>query len=208
MLFRSLTGNLLAALSAHPAKLVHLSTLDVYAPPAGDAVLSETSPLAPVSAYALSKQKAEQLCHDLTHRHAVPCITARLTQIFGPGDPSQKFIPNMIRKARAGLPIELFGDGSDLRDFLFVDDAATLLAALTENMGASGIFNVASGTSRSLNDVLTIASGILRRELAVKLLPRKKALLNYRFDIAKLNGATSITSFNSFATSLERTFNP
>lgn len=203
-----LTGNLLTALTAPPAKLVHLSTLDVYALPAGDTVLTEASALAPVSAYALSKHQAEQLCHDWAQRHSVPCVTARLTQIFGPGDPSQKFIPNVIRKARAGLPIELFGDGSDLRDFLFVDDAAALLTALTENMGTNGVFNVASGTSRSLNDVLTTLSSTMNRELAVEHLPRKKTLVNYRFDVAKLKGATSIASLNSFVTSLERTLNP
>lgn len=203
-----LTGNLLAALSTPPAKLVHLSTLDVYAQPTGDTVLSEISALDPVSPYACSKLKAERLCDEWAQCHAVPCTTARLTQVFGPGDSSQKFIPSVIRKVRTGSPIELYGDGSDLRDFLFVDDAATLLASLTENKSASGVFNVASGASRSLNDVLSALAGITNHELVIEHLPRKKALVNYRFDVAKLNAATSNMPLSSFATALERTLAP
>lgn len=201
----TLTFNLLNALDALPGRIIHLSTLDVYAPPTGDAILSETSPIAPLSLYARSKLKTEELCREWAQSHAVPCITARLTQVFGPGDSSQKFIPNVLRSIGAGSRIELYGDGSDLRDFLFVEDAAALLAALIENGNACGVFNVASGTSRSLNDVIRTLSGITGREFVVEHRPRRKALVNYRFNIEKLNAATHDTPLSNFTTALERT---
>jgi UDP-glucose 4-epimerase len=201
----NLTSNLLHGFNYRPEHFVYLSTLDVYAPPTGDSVLDETAALGPVSRYAQSKLQAEQLCHEWGQRFGMRCTIARLTQVFGPGDPTQKFIPSVIRKLKAGLPVGLHGDGSDLRDFLFVDDAAALLTALIESTTARGVYNLSSGTSRSLNDVLEVLADITGEELVIQHRPREKALVNYRFNVAKLRAAASFDALTTFRAGLERT---
>lgn len=184
ILNQDMTRNLLAGLSIHPPQfLLSISTVDVYAPSAQP--INETSQLCPSSRYAQSKLATESMCVEWCGIQGVRSGIARLTQVFGPGDRTKKFIPMLLAAIRTGKPFKLAGDGSELRDFLFIDDVAELLAKWTEQPIA-GIVNFSSGISRPLHDVLIMAKQMFPDRFCVQRAARTKPLQNYIFDTHKL----------------------
>jgi UDP-glucose 4-epimerase len=130
-----------------------VSTVDVYGPPQF-LPLNEEHPTRPASFYGASKLAAEMLLRVFGERAAVPVTVLRLAQVYGPGDTSRKAIPNFIRSALRGDAIVIQGDGSDERDYVFVDDVVIAIElALTRH--ASGTFNIAGGHACSIRDVVT-----------------------------------------------------
>jgi len=137
--------------------IVYASTRQVYGRPQ-DAPVDETHPLDPVDVNGVSKLAADRL-HRLYHRvHAMPSSVLRLSNIYGPrqrldGD-HQGFLPAFVRRALGGETITVFGDGSQRRDCLYVDDAVTALLAAADNPTAYGkVFNIGHHEHESLLDI-------------------------------------------------------
>jgi UDP-glucose 4-epimerase len=139
------------------ASIVYASTRQVYGRPQ-TAPVDETHPLDPVDVNGVSKLAADRL-HRLYHRvHAMPASVLRLSNVYGPrqrldGD-HQGFLPAFVRRALEGEAITVFGDGSQQRDCLYVDDAVTALLAVADNPAAYGeIFNVGHHEHASLLEI-------------------------------------------------------
>jgi UDP-glucose 4-epimerase len=139
------------------ASVVYASTRQVYGRPQR-APVDETHPLDPVDVNGVSKLAADRL-HRLYHRvHALPSSVLRLSNVYGPrqrldGD-HQGFMPAFVRRALEGETITVFGDGSQRRDCLYVDDAVTALLAAADNPSAYGeIFNIGHHDHESLLDI-------------------------------------------------------
>jgi len=130
----------------------YVSTLDVYGSPAY-LPIDEKHPVQPLSPYAASKVAAEIVCRLMLAARKIPFSILRLSHVYGPGEAAyEKMIPISLRKALAGEPIEVFGNGQDERDFVYVGDVARgILAACSHN--AEGVFNVAGGTPTKIIDV-------------------------------------------------------
>jgi UDP-glucose 4-epimerase len=139
------------------ASIVYASTRQVYGRPQTKPV-DESHPLDPVDVNGVSKLAADRL-HRLYHRvHAMPASVLRLSNIYGPrqrldGD-HQGFLPAFVRRALEGETIKVFGDGSQRRDCLYVDDAVTALLAAASNPSAYGeVFNIGHDEHDSLLDI-------------------------------------------------------
>jgi len=134
------TSNLLEAL---PGKtyFVHISTIDVYGFPAL-LPIAERSSTEPVTPYAITKLAAEKLVQALCSPPRSCCIL-RLSHVYGPGDDVVKLIPKTVECVSRNQAPEIYGDGSDLRDFVHVRDVARAVARTVE-CRATGILNVAS----------------------------------------------------------------
>lgn len=198
-----MTHNLLAVLgNSPPNHLIKLSTVDVYkiVNP-----ITEQSEILPDNYYSLSKRVSEQYVELWGRERKISACIVRLSQVFGPGDRSSKFIPSILQRVKDGLPIELFGDGSDQRDYIYVDDAAALIASICEK-NITGILNIATGKSRSLNDVLVALETILDKKILIEYRPRKKPHIDYLFDIAKLNVSLKNHAFMDFTVALRATY--
>ena len=137
--------------------IVYASTRQVYGRPQTTPV-DESHPLDPVDVNGVSKLAADRL-HRLYHRvHAMPASVLRLSNVYGPrqrldGD-HQGFLPAFVRRALEGETITVFGDGSQRRDCLYVDDAMTALLAAASNPSAYGeVFNIGHDEHDSLLDV-------------------------------------------------------
>jgi UDP-glucose 4-epimerase len=147
------TTHLLRHLPSTLSCLCYTSTVDVYGPPAALPV-TEDHPTLPVSSYGRSKLATEHLLQDYRTHTGLPVAILRLSQVFGPGDTSAKAIPNFIRAALRGEPLPVQGDGSDVRDYVYVDDVvAAILQALEQR--ANGVFNIACGEGHSIREVVT-----------------------------------------------------
>jgi UDP-glucose 4-epimerase len=146
------TARLLAALPPSLGGFCFASTLDVYGPPR-DCPVREDHPLAPVTHYAASKVAAEALLDAWSGRHGVPLAVLRLAHVYGPGDPSAKAIPSFLGACLRGERPTVRGDGSDVRDYVYVEDAADAVVQALERR-AAGTFNVASGAGVSIRELL------------------------------------------------------
>lgn len=123
------TQRLLAGLPAPPGRVGCFSTVDVFGRPAGEEELDERSPVDPATHYALSKYAGEQAARIWCRHQGVPLLTLRLSQVYGPGDPTPKVIPSFCRQAAAGRAPTVRGTGEEVRQPLHVDDVVGAVRA-------------------------------------------------------------------------------
>jgi dTDP-glucose 4,6-dehydratase len=123
-------------------RFIHLSTDEVYGPVLEGAV-DERAPLSPRSPYAASKAGGDLLAQACAATHGVPVILVRPTNIFGPAQLPEKFIPLCITNTLGSRPVPIYGDGTQRRGWLFVDDLCRALQAIIEEGSVGEIYNVA-----------------------------------------------------------------
>jgi nucleoside-diphosphate-sugar epimerase len=156
------TQRLLEAVKGRPIrKLVYASSSSVY----GDARLPmrETARPQPISPYGVSKLAAEHLCQLYHVAYGVPTVSLRYFTVYGPRQRPDMGIHKFIRAIQAGETISVYGDGSQSRDFTYVDDivAANLLAAAQPVAGA--VINIGGGSRITLRDLLALLQEIVGR---------------------------------------------
>ena len=101
----------------------HISTDEVYgALGPNDPPFTEATPYAPNSPYSASKAAADHLVRAYQHTYHLPTTTTNCSNNYGPSQHQEKFIPTVIRACLQGKPIPVYGDGSNVRDWLYVDD--------------------------------------------------------------------------------------
>jgi|ERR1017187_3093011 nucleoside-diphosphate-sugar epimerase len=200
----NITQNLLSGVSKHPpCFFLCVSSIDVYASTGG--VIDETARIAPDNDYAISKFATEKLCQVWTDSRNVGLGIARLTQIFGPGDRTGKLIPMALSAIKTGRPVKLFGDGEDRRDYLFIRDAARMIADWTERRIVAKL-NLATGESRSVNEVLELLRTINPMGVRVEQHPRQKPRRDYLFNIAQLIRTLGPFRFTPFSKALRTAY--
>lgn len=104
-------------------RFLHVSTDEVYGSLGLDDVpFSETTPYAPNSPYAASKAASDHLVRSYFHTYGLPTLTTNCCNNYGPFQFPEKLIPLVILNATAGKPLPIYGDGSNIRDWLYVED--------------------------------------------------------------------------------------
>jgi dTDP-glucose 4,6-dehydratase len=104
-------------------RLLHVSTDEVYGSlNADDPAFTETTPYAPNSPYSASKAASDHLVRAYHHTYGLPVLTTNCSNNYGPYQFPEKLIPLIIHNALAGKPLPIYGDGSNVRDWLFVSD--------------------------------------------------------------------------------------
>lgn len=108
---------------AESFRFLHVSTDEVYGSlHETDPAFEETTPYAPNSPYAASKAASDHLVRSYHHTYGLPTLTTNCSNNYGPLQFPEKLIPLMIHNAVAGLPLPIYGDGKNVRDWLFVRD--------------------------------------------------------------------------------------
>jgi UDP-glucose 4-epimerase len=135
----------------------------------------ETAPTQPICAYGISKLAIEKYLALYHHLHSLDYRVLRITNAFGPFQTALKnqgVIAALIARALNGEPIEIWGDGTVVRDFVFVDDVADALgkAALGDH-GGERIFNIGSGRGHSLREAIAAIETLLGSELKIEWRP-------------------------------------
>jgi len=158
--------------SAHITKLVYSSSSSVY----GDAPLpmSEDSVPLPISPYGVTKLAAEHLCYLYCRNYSVPTISLRYFTVYGPRQRPDmaihKFTQSILKKER----ISIYGDGTQTRDFTFVDDVveANMLAA--ESDMTWGCFNIGGGSRISVEQLISLLENLLDQEANVQYVEKQR----------------------------------
>ena len=150
------TVALLEAVRRHPVRrLVAVSTDEVY----GDIPIGlfsvETDPLHPSSPYAASKAAADLLCLAYRRTYGVPVVITRGANTYGPHQYPEKLIPLMITRLLAGQPLPVYGDGTQVRDWLHVaDHCRAILGVLLAPGDIDDIYNIPGHTRLPNNDLI------------------------------------------------------
>jgi nucleoside-diphosphate-sugar epimerase len=119
------TERLIQALTGPPARLAYFSTVDVYGPRRGAAVLNEETAVAPLTPYAISKYAGERIALVAASRSSVPLTIFRLAQVYGPADPTAKAIPSFCAAVAAGRRPVVRGLGAEVRQPIHVSDVVS-----------------------------------------------------------------------------------
>lgn len=103
-------------------RFVHVSTDEVYGALGATGSFTESSPYAPNSPYAASKAGSDHLARAWQKTHGLPVVTTHCSNNYGRWQHPEKLIPTIIRNALAGKPIPIYGSGTNVRDWLFIED--------------------------------------------------------------------------------------
>lgn len=139
----------------------HISTDEVYGSLGPDGTFSETTPYDPRSPYSASKAASDHLVSAWHHTYGLPVVKTNCSNNYGPWQYPEKLIPVVILRAIAGETIPLYGDGLNVRDWLYVEDHvdALLLAALKGQLGES--YCIGGHGERTNREVVTKICEIL-----------------------------------------------
>lgn len=149
------TAMLLEAARAFPPGLfVHVSTDEVYGSMEVPRVADETAPLRPSSPYSASKAGSDLLALAYGATFSLPIVVTRASNNYGPFQFPEKLIPLMIANALEDAPLPVYGDGLQVRDWLYVDDHCRAIEALLERGRPGQIYNISGGCSMSNLEVV------------------------------------------------------
>ncbi len=140
-------------------RFVHVSTDEVYGSLGQTGAFTEESPLAPNSPYSSSKAASDLLVRAAVHTHGFPALITRCSNNYGPYQFPEKLIPLMIANASEDKELPVYGDGMNVRDWLYVRDHCEALLAVLERGTAGEVYNI-GGNNEYPN--LEIVRAILR----------------------------------------------
>ncbi len=147
-----------AARAAGVKRFVHVSTDEVYGSLGSSGQFTEETPLDPSSPYSASKAASDLLALAYFRTFGLPVVVTRCSNNYGPYQFPEKLIPLLIANASQDIPLPVYGDGLNVRDWIHVDDHCTGLVATMERGRAGQIYNLGGGNERQN---LTIVRSVL-----------------------------------------------
>lgn len=143
----------------------HVSTDEVY----GDVLspCTETSPLFPSSPYSASKAASDHLCLAWHRTYNLPVTLTRASNNYGPYQYSEKFLPLMIEHIQHGLPLPIYGNGQNKRDWVHVEDHVRAIWAVLQSGRVGEVYNVSSGNIYRNIDLLHRLINIESTQLSI-----------------------------------------
>ena len=153
-----------AALKVHrPQKFINVST-DEYYGSVEQGNSKETDPAQPRSPYAATKASADLLGQSYFTTHGLPVITTRSSNIYGPRQHTEKFIPKAVYNVFSGNKIPLYGTGTNIRSWIYVKDFFRALQTITDKGVPGEAYNIGAGVERHNIDVLKLILEIMNAE--------------------------------------------
>jgi dTDP-glucose 4,6-dehydratase len=132
----------------------HVSTDEVYGSLGQTGFFTEQTPYHPNSPYSASKSASDHLVRAWHHTYGLPVVTSNCSNNYGPYQFPEKLIPHMILNALDGKPLPIYGDGSNIRDWLYVDDHVRALVRIFERGRVGETYNVGGHNERTNLEVV------------------------------------------------------
>ena len=162
--------SLLDAVRAHPVeRFLHISTDEVYGDKEGREASTEESPLSPSSPYAATKAAADLLCFSYRRTYGLPVIVTRSSNNYGPYQFPEKLIPLLIRNGLNDLEFPVYGDGKQVRDWLYVEDNCRAILGVLEKGQIGSIYNIGTSEGRTNLDVVQAICAAIAQRLGTDL---------------------------------------
>jgi len=197
-------------------RFLHISTDEVYGSlEAAEAAFTEETPFAPNSPYAASKAAADHLVRAYFHTYGLPVLTTNCSNNYGPHQYPEKLIPLMIRNALGGKPLPVYGDGRNVRDWLYVADHCDALGMVLAKGEPGQTYNIGGESERANHEVVQTLCALLDRarprkngsyaDLISYVTDRPGHDRRYAMNIAKIRRELGWQPRESFETGLEKT---
>ena len=143
-------------------RFLHVSTDEVYGSlAAGAAGFCETTPYAPNSPYSASKAASDHLVRAYHHTYGLPTLTTNCSNNYGPLQFPEKLIPLVIVNAVAGKPLPVYGDGGNIRDWLYVGDHCSALRTVLASGGPGQTYNIGGSAEKTNIEVVRTICRVL-----------------------------------------------
>jgi dTDP-glucose 4,6-dehydratase len=209
--WRSLEGGARAAF-----RFLHVSTDEVYGSLGAEGKFTESTPYAPNSPYSASKAASDHLVRAFHHTYGLPVLTTNCSNNYGPYQFPEKLIPLVIQKALASEPLPVYGDGLNIRDWLFVGDHCTAIRRVLDAGRVGETYNVGGNAEReNITVVKTIcalldarrplADGRARESLITYVKDRPGHDRRYAIDSGKLQNELGWQPTHTFETGIAQT---
>ena len=221
------TLRLLNAARAHWSKLpdpkksafrfLHVSTDEVYGTLSlEDPAFTEETPFAPNSPYAASKAASDHLVRAYQHTYKMPTLTTNCSNNYGPYHFPEKLIPLVILNALEGKPLPVYGDGMQIRDWLYVEDHAAAIWLVLQKGRVGETYNIGGLNEKpNIEIVKTICALLDKKSPRADGKPYTSQITfvtdrpghdrRYAIDCAKLQGELGWSPRESFSTGIEKT---
>ena len=196
-----------AARARRVARFVHISTDEVMGSLEGGGFFTEETPLAPNSPYAASKAAAEHFVRAAVKTHGVDAVVTRCSNNYGPYQFPEKLIPLVIANAMEGREIPVYGDGRQVRDWIYVDDHCRAVHAALERGSAGEVYCIGARSERFNIDVVrTILDAVgAPHSLIAYVTDRPGHDRRYAIDSAKIERELGWAPRETFETGIART---
>ena len=197
-------------------RFLHVSTDEVYGTlGVDDPAFHEKTPYAPNSPYAASKAGSDHLARAYLHTYGMPVLTTNCSNNYGPFQFPEKLIPLMILNALEGKPLPVYGDGRNVRDWLYVEDHCAAIRLVLEKGTPGETYNIGGNSERANIDVVNTicdlvdemrpSAGGKRRKLIAYVQDRPGHDRRYAIDATKIARELGWKPAEKFETGLRKT---
>jgi dTDP-glucose 4,6-dehydratase len=196
-------------------RFVHVSTDEVYGSLGDEGLFEETTPYAPTSPYSSSKAAADHLALAWWHTYGLPVLVSNCSNNYGPYHFPEKLIPLMILNGLDRRPLPVYGDGANIRDWLFVEDHARALRTILANGRPGEKYNVGGRNERTNLQVVHAICDLLdelapnpqgpHRDLITYVADRPGHDRRYAIDATKLETELGWRAGETFETGIRKT---
>jgi dTDP-glucose 4,6-dehydratase len=193
-----------------------VSTDEVYGSLGEDGAFTETTPYAPNSPYSASKAASDHLVRAYHHTYGLPVLTTNCSNNYGPYQFPEKLIPLTILNALEGKALPIYGDGQNIRDWLYVEDHCIAIETVLDNGRPGEVYNVGGNSERTNLQVVTTLCGLLdelvpdsphrpHADLITYVDDRPGHDRRYAIDASKLEAELNWTPDENFSSGMRRT---
>jgi dTDP-glucose 4,6-dehydratase len=198
-------------------RFLHVSTDEVYGSLApADPAFCESTPYAPNSPYAASKAASDHLVRAYHHTFGLPTITTNCSNNYGPYQFPEKLIPLVILNALDGRPLPVYGDGQNVRDWLFVEDHCSAIRAVLAGGRVGETYNIGGESERANLDVVKLVCDLVdemtgslptgsRRKLITFVTDRPGHDRRYAINATRISGELGWRPQQEFESGLRKT---
>jgi dTDP-glucose 4,6-dehydratase len=172
--WRSLSGH-----QRESFRFLHISTDEVYGSLGATGAFSELTPYAPNSPYAASKAGSDHLVRAFHHTYGLPVLTTNCSNNYGPYQFPEKLIPLVILNALALKPLPVYGDGLQVRDWLFVHDHVDAINTVLQRGKSGEVYNIGGSCERTNLQVVTAICAALDRKAPHEQCADRTRLIQY-----------------------------
>jgi dTDP-glucose 4,6-dehydratase len=196
-------------------RLLHVSTDEVYGSLGADGLFTEATAYAPNSPYSASKASSDHLVRAWRETYGLPAIVTNCSNNYGPYHFPEKLIPHMIIKGLREEPLPVYGDGRNIRDWLFVEDHVRALVLVLQRGRPGETYNVGGRNERTNIHVVNTICDLLDRMTPVREGARRRLITfvedrpghdrRYAIDATKIETELGWRAQETFETGLEKT---
>jgi dTDP-glucose 4,6-dehydratase len=198
-------------------RFLHISTDEVYGSLGPqDPPFCETTPYSPNSPYAATKAAADHLVRAYQHTYGLPTLTTNCSNNYGPYQFPEKLIPLMILNARRGKPLPVYGDGENVRDWLYVEDHCEALRMVLARGRAGGTYHIGGRSEKRNIEIVEAICSILdqlcptdavipHRKLVTLVQDRRGHDRRYAMDVRKIESELGWKPRETFESAVRKT---